>query len=164
MTRFGIYFDYKVANRHAWQYCAVVVLMGLFLWVGAFHTTLDYYMNGFSPFNLIKFVGSAVHQNQMLTAPLLAYIYLTRNLQKRYAVLNQLLEKRIFDRNKVHRSINDGKVYTIETIKFIGQYHGQLTKIMDLVNFCCSFQVCCGVFVLLSDSVNCFFALAPFHR
>lgn len=42
----------------------------------------------------------------------------------------------------MHRPINDDKAYTMETIKFVGQYHGHLTKIMDLVNFCRAFQVC----------------------
>lgn len=30
----------------------------------------------------------------------------------------------------------------IETIQFIGQHHRKLTKIMDLVNCCCSYKVC----------------------
>lgn len=39
------------------------------------------------------------------------------------------------------------KEYTIETAKFIGRYHGHLTKIMDLLNMCHAFQVLAGLFL-----------------
>lgn len=101
MARFGIYFDYKMANRHAWLYGALIVVIGLILLTATCHNTLEYYMDSYSLLNLTKFITSSLHQNQMLGAPLLTYIYLMRNLRKRYATLNQLLRYSIYSLKSV---------------------------------------------------------------
>lgn len=162
MTRFGTNFDYKVAYRDAWLYCTIIILTMTVLLISLYFPPNEDSSRVHTLYGVFHFFTSTYHQNQFLTAPFLAYIYIMRNLQKRYAVLNQLLRyahhfsknyfrsefhhffahsKRIFDGNGVDRSIYTDQKSTIETIKFTGKYHGHLTKIMDLLNFCCSFQV-----------------------
>lgn len=92
LTRYyGVHFDYKVGNRHAWLYCTTIILIGLILSAAAFHSRFEYYLDGYSLVNLTKFISSSLHENQMMGSPLITYIYLLRYLQKRYAVLNQML-------------------------------------------------------------------------
>lgn len=90
MIRFGVYFDYKMGNRHAWLYCGAILLFASFILAISFHT-YQYFLETYTVYNVIEYVGTGLHQNQMMGAPLITYIYLLRNLQKRYAVLNQLL-------------------------------------------------------------------------
>lgn len=91
MSRIGITFDYKVGNRHAWLYFAGVILFGSVILVISFHT-YTYFLIKFTIFDIIEYVGTGLHQNQMMAAPFLTYVYLLRNLQKRFAALNQLLK------------------------------------------------------------------------
>lgn len=90
MTRNGIHFDYKGENRRAWLFCAMITIINLPLLAVSFHT-YDYFMVDYSVINIIQYIISTFHQNIMLTAPSLTYVFWLRNLQKRYAVLNQLL-------------------------------------------------------------------------
>lgn len=91
MTRFGIDFDYKMANRYAWLYCIGIILAISILLGITFHKLMSNYVGGMSPFNTFLFFSTSLHQNQILIAPLLTYIYMMRSLQTRFAVLNQLL-------------------------------------------------------------------------
>lgn len=91
MTRFGIYFDYKAENQRIWLVCAVLVLINVIIVASLYYKLYDYYMDNYSILNVIAYIGSGLHHNHVLNAPALTYIYLIRNLRKRYAVLNQLL-------------------------------------------------------------------------
>lgn len=91
MSRFGFYVDYKMENQHAWLFCGVLIIIGIILTATTFYNTYNYYMESNSVLNMIKYISSSLHQSQMLTAPALTYVYLLHNLQKRYAVLNQLM-------------------------------------------------------------------------
>lgn len=90
MTQFGIDFDYKGEGRRAWLFCATITLINLPLLAVSFHT-YTYFMVDYSVVNIVLYVISTFHQNIMLTAPSLTYVFWLRNLQKRYAALNQLL-------------------------------------------------------------------------
>lgn len=48
---------------------------------------------------------------------------------------------RLMSRNIFHASTNIWRINSNEWIKFIGRQHSFLTKIMDQLNFCYSFQV-----------------------
>lgn len=91
MARFGIYFDYKVENQRSWWVGAALILTNALIVAFIFYKMYDYYMESYSLCNVIAYIGSGLHLNHLLTAPALTYVYLIRNLQKRYAVLNQLL-------------------------------------------------------------------------
>lgn len=91
MTRFGIDFDYKAANQHIWLVCAALIIINVLIVLTLFVSMYDYYMDKYSVLNIVKFNCTGLHQVHLLTAPALTYVYLMRNLQKRYAVLNQLL-------------------------------------------------------------------------
>lgn len=91
MTRYGIDFDYKVAYRNAWLYCTAIISTFTVLSITLFVTSIDDFLGGDFLYDVFLYFSSSYHQNQFLTAPLLTYIYIMRNLQKRYAVLNQLL-------------------------------------------------------------------------
>lgn len=91
MNHFGIHFDYKRENRRAWLYCTTISVSTVFWMVASFDSTFNYFMDSYSILNIIEYISSSLHQNYTLTAPTLNYIVLLCNLQKRYAVLNQLL-------------------------------------------------------------------------
>lgn len=87
VTRHGNNFDYKMEQRNAWLYCAAIKLpFILLLAIQCVYMIID-----FPLFGVFIFLSEALHSNQILIAPLLTYIYMIRNLHKRYAILNQLL-------------------------------------------------------------------------
>lgn len=91
MARYGIYFDYKGENRWAWTFFAVIIIIVLLLFAISFHT-YEYFTGDYSVINIVQYSSAMIHQNIMLTAPTLMYVFLLHNLQKRYAALNQLLK------------------------------------------------------------------------
>lgn len=90
MIRFGINFDYKVGNRYAWLYCVATVFFASIILTTSFHT-YSYFLDSFNALKVIEYFGTGLYQNQMIAAPFLTYMYLMRNLRKRYAALNELL-------------------------------------------------------------------------
>lgn len=131
MARFGNDFDYKSAHRHAWLHCAVAVLtfslLLLTVLVSLFVTLIDH-LGAAILFNLFVHFSSIFYQNQSLSAPLLAYIYLMHSLQKRYALLNQML--RWWAARKIPLQswdrffmsvLNSGNIFLIEMV-CIGHY------------------------------------------
>lgn len=93
IARFGIDFisDYRKANRHAWLHCATIILAILLVLAATFSTLMDNIKDSDFLHFFFYFFSSGLHQNQILTAPMITYIYFMRNLQTRYAALNQLL-------------------------------------------------------------------------
>lgn len=83
-------------NQRSWLFCAVIILINLFLLASTFRNSYDHYMESYSMVNIVEYVTSYIHLTQMLTAPPLTYVFLLRNLHKRYAVLNQLLRYTVF--------------------------------------------------------------------
>lgn len=76
------------------------------------------------------------------------------------------IRDRIFHENRLRLLIVNSKDNTIKAVKFIGRCHSHLTKIMDLMNFCCSFQVSICLFFIsrLCIKVKIFFSCLILHR
>lgn len=91
MTRFGIYFDYKLESQCFWLISVTLMLINVAITAALYCKMYDYYMENYTLLNVIEYIGSGLHHNHLLTAPALTYVSLLRNLQKRYAVVNQLL-------------------------------------------------------------------------
>lgn len=91
LTRFGSDFDYKMANRHAWLYCTGNMLTISVPLTILIVTLIDDSFGYDLLLEVFCYISASYHLNHVLTAPLLTYIYMMRNLQKRYAVLIQLL-------------------------------------------------------------------------
>lgn len=97
MTRFGNDFDYKLAYRDAWLYAVImstISVINLTLVLTSMYSSLDIFLHNLLEAFLTFSIGHI--QNQISMAPLLTYIYMMRNLQKRYAVLNQLLRYALY--------------------------------------------------------------------
>ena len=90
MIRFGFDFDYKLENRRAWMLFAGLVLTNFLILAITFYTTFNYFME-YSVIDFFEYVTSTLNQNQNLNAQTFTYVFLLHNLQKRYALLNQLL-------------------------------------------------------------------------
>lgn len=93
MTRFGIDFDYKIANQLTWRYPAAVILTSLLVVATAIHSLCQKFeISRENVVFVLPIFGLALFHNSIIAVPLLTYIHLMRTLQKRYAELNKLLK------------------------------------------------------------------------
>lgn len=84
------HFDYKMDHYRNWFYCVLAMVMTL-LCVGLSTISYTLYEVDYSVSCLIDFYLGSLLQCTAATAPLLFYIILLSNLQKRFAMLNSLL-------------------------------------------------------------------------
>lgn len=88
MESFGVGFNYKIEYYRAWIYCSAAMAVSLILTAW---TYLTFEYDNYSDVELIYFFGAAISQDSVLILPPITFIFLLRNLHKRFIGLNSIL-------------------------------------------------------------------------
>lgn len=164
MEGFGVQFDYKQDRRCILLYYAVKTTVAILLSISTMIIYTSVRAN-YSTLNVLNYLGPHIFQYLIMFNISTTYLTLVRCLRQRFSKLNSLLrwswfchyfnilpinwfffvDNFLYIKRKQFPIENElPSVHKNESVKFIkciGQQHGFLTDIMDLINVCYSFQV-----------------------